>query len=812
MKPDVIQPGYDETGLPGQVDAWLQQAAAPAALLDPGTADRHAVTSVGYNARGQRVSISYGNGTGSAYAYDPQTFRLAQLTTTRPGSFAANQQTVQDLAYYVDPAGNITSIIDNADTQDVIFFRNQRVEPSAGYTYDPLYRLIAATGREHLGQTGGALSMPAQVSNDDSFRMSLPQPGDGNAMGTYTETYSYDPLGNVLAMAHRVGSQGWTRRYSYAEASQIAATETGNRLTATSLPGDPAAGPFTGAYAYDAHGSMTLMPHLATLTWDEDDRLHSTGRQAAGGGGTPQTVYYAYNDSGQRVRKVTDQQAASGQAATRKTERIYLGAVEIYREYSGDGTTIILERETLHLSDGRTTTALVETRTAGTDKAAAQLVRYQHGNHLGSAVLELDDGSDIISYEEYFPYGSTSYQAVRSQIETPKRYRYTGKERDEENDLSYHGARYYAAWLARWTQPDPAGLGDGINLYRYVSGNPVALRDPSGTNGVDWSDLRTFIEDLSKNEIVRTLLTDTRPPIAPSPTPMAKKPARAYANKQAADYRQSEGMAGADVQAGHTAAARHAPESGISKADWDTQPMQQLPSRKGRGLDVTVTDQSGGQAVRTRHTAQEGMIDDAVARSRAANAGQLTPQGQLDAAHEVQWRTQNVPLDQRDINALRSSGPAASPGEPAARPAAATPSETTSVPNEGVSGIASAEMFAGTVAAIAVTAALTFITEGRAPKPVEVVTALVPVVGVAQAKDHNDTVVPIMLWIGRTVIADAATSLAEVAAPFLLPVAAGAAVYALPQASARGMAGHFLGAKGGYPALVCYYPGLHKCN
>ena len=276
----------------------------------------------------------------------------------------------------------------------MIFFRNQRVEPSAGYTYDPLYRLIAATGREHLGQTGGALSPPAQVTNDDSFRMGLPQPGDGNAMGTYTETYSYDPLGNILAMAHRVGTQGWTRRYSYAEASQIAATETGNRLTATSLPGDPAAGPFTGTYSHDAHGNMTLMPHLAALTWDEDDQLRSTARQAASGGGTPQTAYYAYDASGQRVRKVTDQQAAAGQAASRKTERIYLGAVEIYREYAADGTTITLERETLHVADGETTIALVETRTTGTDKAPAQLVRYQHGNHLGSAVLELDDESE----------------------------------------------------------------------------------------------------------------------------------------------------------------------------------------------------------------------------------------------------------------------------------------------------------------------------------------------------------------------------------------------------------------------------------
>ena len=36
----------------------------------------HAVTGIAYNARGQRLSIGYGNGTASAYGYDPQTFRL----------------------------------------------------------------------------------------------------------------------------------------------------------------------------------------------------------------------------------------------------------------------------------------------------------------------------------------------------------------------------------------------------------------------------------------------------------------------------------------------------------------------------------------------------------------------------------------------------------------------------------------------------------------------------------------------------------------------------------------------------------------
>jgi RHS repeat-associated protein len=484
MKPNVIQPRYDSGGQLYAVDVWLQQAAAPTALLDPATADRHLVTALTYNERGQRASIAYGNGTAGAYAYDPLTFRLASLITTRPPSFASDQQIVQDLAYAYDPVGNVTHIQDDADTQDVIFFANQRVEPSADYTYDPLYRLSSASGREHLGQTGGTLNAPIQVNNDDSARIHLPQPGDGQAMGVYTENYSYDALGNILAMAHQVGANGWTRRYAYAEASRVDPAETGNRLSATSLPGDAVAGPYSAAYAYDEHGSMIVMPHLPAMAWDEDERLRSTTRQVVNSG-TPATTWYAYGADGQRVRKVSRGQAGAGQSATRVSERLYLGGLEIWREFAGDGATVTLSRETLHLDAGTGAAALVETRTLGSDPAPAQQVRYQHANHLGSAVLELGDDAGIITYEEYFPFGATSYQAVSSQTDLPRRFRYTAKERDEENNFYYHGARYYAPWLGRWTACDPARLKDGPNLCAYVSNNPVRMTDPTGTDGKD---------------------------------------------------------------------------------------------------------------------------------------------------------------------------------------------------------------------------------------------------------------------------------------------------------------------------------------
>jgi RHS repeat-associated protein len=479
MKPNVIRPGYDPAGLLINVDVWNQQAATPAVLLDPSTADLHATTSITYNQRAQRETIVCGNQTVSSFAYDPLTFALTGVVTTRPSGGGAAPQTVQDLSYYYDPVANITHISDDADMQNVIYFRNQRVDPSSDYVYDPLYRLISATGREHLGQNGGALLPPQQVTNDDSFRMLKDQRGDGTAMGIYSETYQFDPVGNIVSMAHKVSSGGWTQKYSYAEPSQIVATELSNRLSATSLPGDPQAGPYTATYKHDAHGNMTMMPHLPAMSWDEQDRLRSTTRQSVNAG-TPALAFYVYDGGGARIRKESDAASAVAQTGVRQSERIYLGPIELYREFANDGTTITLTRETLQIMGDQHCVAVVELRTAGADPGPAMQLRFQYTNHLSSAILELDGAAVIVSYEEYFPYGSTSYQAVANQTDVPKRYRYTGKERDQENDLYYHGARYYAPWLGRWTACDPDGLKSGPNPYDYASSNPIKLSDPDG--------------------------------------------------------------------------------------------------------------------------------------------------------------------------------------------------------------------------------------------------------------------------------------------------------------------------------------------
>ena len=228
---NLIQPVFNEANLLERVDVWLERAAEPAALLDPNNEAPSpvGVANIDYDAKGQRQRIDHKNGASTHYSYDPLTFRLTQLLTKRtaadfPGDdpqpaiagWPGNQ--VQNLHYTYDPAGNITHIQD--DAQQTVYFRNKRVEPSNDYVYDALCRLIQATGREHLGQCG----MLIPHSHDDAGRISLPHPGDGNAMDTYTERYVYDAVGNFLQTQHRgtdPAHTGWTRAYDYLEPSLI---------------------------------------------------------------------------------------------------------------------------------------------------------------------------------------------------------------------------------------------------------------------------------------------------------------------------------------------------------------------------------------------------------------------------------------------------------------------------------------------------------------------------------------------------------------------------------------------------------------
>ncbi|WP_144467432.1 SpvB/TcaC N-terminal domain-containing protein [Bacillus toyonensis] len=476
---NIFQPQYNAAGLLERVDVWLNQSTESAMLLDPRTATQHVVKNVAYNEKGQRERILYGNGSETIYDYDRKNFRLQRMTTIRK----SDEVPLQDLRYTYDPIGNIIQIRDS--TNDRVFHSNQCVLPGAEYRYDALYRLIAASGREHKGNG-------QQNEWDDRSRFESTLPNDCQALQNYVETYRYDEVGNIMQMVHHLGRNleqpgqvMWNRRYQYALDS--------NRLLATSLPGDSDAlsgyvvtpGDYRAKYTYDLSGSMTSMPHLPQISWNFKDQLSATSGMVMNSSSTLDRMsvktYYVYNAAGQRIRKVTDTQTGA-----LSKQRIYLGSFEVYREYSNDGA-VSLERESLHVMDDTRRVALIENQTIKHQAVIANpqpLVRYQLSNHLDSVSLELDENASVITYEEYTPYGSTAYCSGRGAAEVSlKRYRYTGKERDEETGFSYHGARYYVLWLGRWLSSDPMNLIDGGNLFAYVRGNPIRLVDQTGTQG-----------------------------------------------------------------------------------------------------------------------------------------------------------------------------------------------------------------------------------------------------------------------------------------------------------------------------------------
>src|SRR5262249_594987 len=106
----VIRPTYNEANLLERLSVHLEGASTPTPF----------VSTIDYDARGRRELIEYGNGVRTDYDYDPQTFRLIHLSTSRS---SGSLHDLQDLHYTYDPTGNITTIRD--DAQQTIYFNNQ---------------------------------------------------------------------------------------------------------------------------------------------------------------------------------------------------------------------------------------------------------------------------------------------------------------------------------------------------------------------------------------------------------------------------------------------------------------------------------------------------------------------------------------------------------------------------------------------------------------------------------------------------------------------------------------------------------------
>ncbi|MGP4955015.1 RHS repeat domain-containing protein [Pseudomonas helleri] len=390
-----------------------------------------------YNVFGQvEIELAGNDVTTTAY-YSARDSLLSNLKAKR-----SDGKTLQDLHYQYDPVGNITRIEDLA--QPVQWFAGQRIQAVSTYTYDTLYQLTSATGRENASQTIGP-SLPG---------LEIFGPVDDSRWRTYSQTYSYDSGGNLTRLKHAAGAgNGYTREMVVDARSNRSLFKDGS--------------PIDFAKAFDGNGNLQALAPGQRMQWDSRNQLqHVTQVQREDPDGQgDDTETYVYDSGGQRVRKVRRAKTRGGEHIS---EVRYLPGLEIRSRTSGEQLHVVLAQA------GRNAVRLLS-RENGQHQ-----YRYSVNDHLGSSTLELDKNGELLSQESYYPYGGTAWWAAKSALEARyKVIRYSGKERDATG-LYYYGFRYYAPWLQRWINPDPAGDVDGLNVFCMVRNNPVSCSDTDG--------------------------------------------------------------------------------------------------------------------------------------------------------------------------------------------------------------------------------------------------------------------------------------------------------------------------------------------
>lgn len=228
---------------------------------------------------------------------------------------------------------------------------------------------------------------------------------------------------------------------------------------------------------FDESGNSLQLKAGQRIAWDSDNQLKTVILIDRGTAQASDREIYLYDSAGERICKQTLTQSGS---VWQVQQVIYLPGLEL-RSTQVDAGTAVSTIEALDVitaaNAGRSVVRILHWEKGRPEAIAQDQHRYSVGNQIGSVNIELDSEANVISVEEYYPYGGTAIWGARNDSEVKYKFiRYSGKERDGTG-LNYYGYRYYMPWLGRWLNRDPEGTVNGLNLYQMVSNNPVNFAD-----------------------------------------------------------------------------------------------------------------------------------------------------------------------------------------------------------------------------------------------------------------------------------------------------------------------------------------------
>ena len=329
-----------------------------------------------------------------------------------------------------------------------------------GFTYDPIDRLTGATYKD-----GAAVLAQYGYTYDKADNRTTERRDQIVSTGTFNNV-------NELTALSGGGVVGFT-----GTTTEEAAVTVGGQAAQTSLVGTrfekavalPAGTNTVTVAAVDPSGNTNSKNYRVvvnagasqTFTYDANGNMTSDG-----------TRTYAWDAENRLIRIVE---------GPKRTEIEYDGFHHWTRIVERNGATTVSDRR--FIWDGNT---LVEQRN-GTSTTAAQ--RYlpqgvQQGtnkffytrDHLGSIREVVNNTGSVVARYDYDPYGRRTKLSGTFDSD----FGFTGHYFHAPSGLHFAPFRAYSAELGRWLSRDPIREEGGINLYSYVSNNPINLWDPWG--------------------------------------------------------------------------------------------------------------------------------------------------------------------------------------------------------------------------------------------------------------------------------------------------------------------------------------------
>jgi RHS repeat-associated protein len=438
----------------------------------------NSLAAVSYTANQPTASVSF--------SYDPAYPRVVSMTdgvgtttysyypVSSPPQLGANQlqsvtspvaaaSTTDTVTYTYDALGRVVGDAINGAAQsigfDALWRTTSASNPLDSFTYS--YADGTARVSEVTSNNGPAAAMTYFGPAGDELLQQMKIATHSGVTSLEQFGYTYNADNNVTSVS--LSSPAQLTTYGYDQANRLISGSTpqyayvydhASNLTSITPNGPQQTLSYTSTNqitpaSYDANGSPTALGGNL-YTWDGANRIIGFANSAA-----HTSSSFTYDGLGRLVRIVDTKN----------------GTLIADHSYFWCGTVRCLAHDNTQSGSPVTKQYFAQ------GVIASGTPYYYVQDQLASVTQLVSSSGNVAAQYAYDPYGNRTVVtgAVVSDIG------YAGYFYHANSGLEFALYRAYDPVHARWLNRDPIGEAGGLNLYAYANGNPISLRDPSGT-------------------------------------------------------------------------------------------------------------------------------------------------------------------------------------------------------------------------------------------------------------------------------------------------------------------------------------------